>query len=105
MPATPAQAWLSLLVLGVCYVFPLLDRLILSLLVEPLKADLSLSDLQIGWLQGPAFAVLYATMGVPLGRLADLVNRFLARSFSLGPAEIGACFGPVMLLPDCSARS
>jgi MFS family permease len=74
-PVTPWQAWLSLLLLSVCYVFSLLDRLIISLLVEPVKSSLSLSDMQIGLLQGPAFAILYATTGVPLGRLADLVNR------------------------------
>ncbi len=72
---TPLRAWLTVLVLSVCYVFSLLDRLIISLLVEPMKHSLSLSDVQIGLLQGSAFAIFYATMGVPLGRLADRVNR------------------------------
>lgn len=72
---TPLRAWLAVLVLSVCYVFSLLDRLIISLLVEPMKQSLSLSDVQIGLLQGSAFAIFYATMGVPLGRLADRVNR------------------------------
>lgn len=74
MPS-PARAWLTVLVLSTCYVFSLLDRLIVSLLVEPMKQSLSLSDVQIGLLQGSAFAIFYATMGVPLGRLADRVNR------------------------------
>ncbi len=72
---TPLRAWMGLIVLSLCYVFSLLDRLVLSLLVEPLKMSLSLSDLQVGLLQGPAFVVLYATLGVPLGRLADLLSR------------------------------
>lgn len=71
----PLRAWLAVLVLSTCYVFSLLDRLIISLLVEPMKHSLSLSDVQIGLLQGSAFAIFYATMGVPLGRLADRVNR------------------------------
>ncbi|MBL8270036.1 MFS transporter, partial [Steroidobacter sp.] len=74
-PPTPLRAWLAVIVLSVCYVFSLLDRLIVSLLVEPMKHSLSLSDVQIGLLQGSAFAIFYATMGVPLGRLADRVNR------------------------------
>lgn len=69
------RAWLTLIMLSICYVFSLLDRLIISLLVDPLKASLSLSDVQVGLLQGPAFAILYATMGVPLGLLADRANR------------------------------
>lgn len=69
------RSWLTLVVLSICYVFSLLDRLILSLLVDPLKASLSLTDVQVGLLQGPAFAILYATMGVPLGLLADRANR------------------------------
>lgn len=73
--STPLRAWLAVLVLSVCYVFSLLDRLIVSLLVEPMKHSLALSDVQIGLLQGSAFAIFYATMGVPLGRLADRVNR------------------------------
>lgn len=74
-PPSPARAWLSVGILSICYVFSLLDRLIISLLVEPMKQSLSLSDVQIGLLQGPAFAIFYATAGVFLGRLADRVNR------------------------------
>src|SRR5262245_58001862 len=72
---SPARAWLTVLVLSTCYVFSLLDRLIVRLLVEPMKHSLSLSDVEIGLLQGSAFAIFYATMGVPLGRLADRANR------------------------------
>jgi MFS family permease len=57
------------------YVLSFVDRLIVTVVVEPLKADLLLSDVQIALLQGTAFAVFYAIMGVPLGRLADAVNR------------------------------
>jgi MFS family permease len=57
------------------YILSFVDRLIISVVVEPLKADFALSDVQISLLQGGAFAVFYAIMGVPLGRLADVVNR------------------------------
>lgn len=51
------------------------DRGILQVLVEPIKNDLHLSDAMIGFLVGPAFAVIFAIGGVPLGLLADRWNR------------------------------
>ncbi len=51
------------------------DRQILSLLVEPLRRDLGLSDVQMGLLQGLAFALIYSVAGIPLGRLADKWSR------------------------------
>jgi MFS family permease len=61
--------------LMVAYIFSYTDRTILSILVEPIKSDLSLSDTQIGLLLGPAFAIFYATMGLPFGWLADRYRR------------------------------
>ena len=59
----------------IAYVFSWVDRYILSLLIEPIKDDLGLSDTQIGLLLGFAFALFYATMGIPLGWLADRKRR------------------------------
>ena len=59
-------------VLVVVYVFNFIDRQILSILAEEIKADLNISDGDIGFLFGTAFAVFYAIFGIPLGRLADL---------------------------------
>lgn len=61
--------------LTLAYIVSFVDRYILGLLVEPIKADLELSDTQIGLILGPAFAIFYATMGLPLGWLADRVRR------------------------------
>ncbi len=57
--------------LVVVYVFNFVDRSILSILQDSIKAELDLSDTQLGWLQGLAFAALYSTLGVPIARWAD----------------------------------
>jgi MFS family permease len=69
----PARtAWFAVGALTVVYVFSFLDRQILSLLVEDLKAGLRLErDWQAGFLMGPAFAIFYTLFGFPLGRMAD----------------------------------
>ena len=73
--ASQLRAWWTLGLLTAAYVLSFVDRLIVTVVVEPLKADLLLSDVQISLLQGAAFAIFYAIMGVPLGRLADIANR------------------------------
>jgi MFS family permease len=68
-------AWYAVFVLTICYTLSFVDRLILAFLVGPLKADLHLSDTQIGLLQGLAFAFFYALLGVPMGLIADRMHR------------------------------
>ncbi|MCA3256280.1 MAG: MFS transporter [Alphaproteobacteria bacterium] len=68
-------AWYVLAVLCLGSVVSTLDRQVINLLVEPIKADLGVSDTQISLLQGFAFALFYAVMAVPLGRLADTASR------------------------------
>jgi MFS family permease len=70
-----ARAWWTVILLSSLYVFSFVDRLVLALLVAPLRSDLGLSDLQLGLLFGPAFGLFYATLGLPLARLADRGNR------------------------------
>jgi MFS transporter, Spinster family, sphingosine-1-phosphate transporter len=60
-----------------------LDRTILSVLQEPIKAELKLTDSQLGMISGPAFALFYALAGVPVARLADRVNRTKLLTFVL----------------------
>lgn len=68
-------AWYMVVLLTIAYIFSFVDRYILGLLIEPIKADLELSDTQIGLLLGPAFAIFYATIGLPLGWMADRKRR------------------------------
>lgn len=70
-----SRAWLTLGLLMLAYMVSLIDRQILSLMVDPIKAYLSISDGQIGLLQGFAFALFYCVLGIPLGRYADRANR------------------------------
>ncbi|HEY0682564.1 MAG TPA: MFS transporter [Steroidobacter sp.] len=70
-----AQAWYMVFVLLLFYIFSFIDRQIISLLVEPIKRDLQVTDTQIGLLQGFAFALFYTFFGIPIGRLADRMNR------------------------------
>lgn len=68
-------SWVIVAVLMVAYLLSYVDRSILSLLVNPIRADLNLSDTQLSLLHGFAFALFYATLGFPLGRMADSRNR------------------------------
>ena len=62
-------------VLTVVYVFNFVDRQILAILAQSIKTDLDLSDTQIGALSGVAFGIFYATLGIPIARLADKHSR------------------------------
>lgn len=64
-----------LLLLLLAYIFNFLDRQILGILAEPIKADLGLTDTQFGAIGGLAFALLYSVLGVPLALLADRTSR------------------------------
>jgi MFS family permease len=81
---TPAYAWYVVAIFIVAYSFAICDRAILSLLVQPIKTDLGLTDSQIGLLQGLAFAVCYTSFGLALGFIADRTDRRLL--FSAGIA-------------------
>jgi MFS family permease len=68
-------AWYSVSVLMLMYIFSFIDRTTISLIVEPMKRDLQISDTQIGMLQGLAFALLYTFLGLPIARLSDRYSR------------------------------
>ena len=71
----PATRNYALGVLVVVYTFNFIDRQILSILLEPIKLELGLSDTALGLLTGFAFALFYATLGIPIARYADKNNR------------------------------
>ncbi|MGI9309116.1 MAG: MFS transporter, partial [Gammaproteobacteria bacterium] len=71
----PAVAWFGVGVLVLAFIFSIADRIIISLLVDPIKADLNLSDSDMGLMMGPAFALFYALMGLPIGRMVDKRSR------------------------------
>ncbi|RAK60759.1 hypothetical protein DJ021_13555 [Phenylobacterium hankyongense] len=72
---TDRTAWITLATLAAAYGVHALDRSIFTLLVEPIKRELALSDAQLGLLTGLAFAIFYAALGLPMARLADRWNR------------------------------
>ena len=65
------RSHLSLLLLGLVYIFSYIDRQAIAVLIEPIKREFGASDTLMGLLTGLAFGVLYAGLGIPVGRLAD----------------------------------
>ncbi len=82
-PASPAYRGVVLAMLLLVYTFNFLDRQILGILAVPIKADLMLSDRQLGLLGGLAFALLYSTLAIPLAMLADRTSRTWVITVSL----------------------
>lgn len=74
-PTPTAYRYYVVGVLGLFSFFSFMDRSVLAVLVEPIKADLGISDTQIGLLSGFSFAIFYASFGIPLARLADRRSR------------------------------
>jgi MFS family permease len=69
------SAWYVVGVLTIAYIISFIDRQILSLLIEPIRRDLGLSDFQMAWIGPPAFATCFLLFGLVFGRLADRVGR------------------------------
>ena len=77
-PAAPERSsyqWYVVIICMVAYILSFVDRQILSLMIEPIKADLMLSDTQFSLLQGLAFSLFSAFLGVPIAALADKKSR------------------------------
>jgi predicted MFS family arabinose efflux permease len=75
LAAPSGYRFLVLALLFVVYAFNFIDRQILGILAPAIKADLGFTDTQLGWLGGPAFAIFYTALGVPIAWLADRSNR------------------------------
>jgi len=86
-------AWYVVVILMLAYVFAYLDRFILTLMVEPIKRDLGISDTQMSLVLGLAFAIFYTLLGIPIGRLADRANRrtIVAAGIAIWSIMTAAC--------------
>src|SRR5262245_6488360 len=71
-PVSRRYANYVLAVLLLAYIFNFIDRQIISILLQPIKEDLGASDSAMGFLSGTAFALFYATLGIPIARWADV---------------------------------
>ncbi|GFE91910.1 spinster family MFS transporter [Steroidobacter agaridevorans] len=69
--------------LAVTFAFVWLDRSLIMLLLQPIKEDLRVSDAQLGFVSGIAFALFYATVGLPISRWADTGNRVSITSIAI----------------------
>ncbi len=76
--------WYVVVICMLAYVFSFVDRQVLVLMIEPIKRDLHLTDTQFSLLNGFAFSLFYAVMGLPVAYLADRYAR--PRIISLGIA-------------------
>lgn len=100
---TPAYRTYVLIALLVVYIFNFIDRTIINILTEPIKLTFGLEDWQMGLLGGPAFAVLYTFIGIPIARGAERYNRVLIITlavalWSLFTALCGFAMSFMMLL-------
>ncbi|MEQ1491494.1 MAG: MFS transporter, partial [Terricaulis sp.] len=86
---TKAYRAYVLLVLVIIYTFNFIDRLLISIVQEPIKAEFGVSNFQLGLLGGPVFAILYTLLGIPIARMAERSNRITIVS-------IGAAIWSVM---------
>ena len=72
---SPLYAWYVVALLVLSYALGVVDRIVIGLLVKPIKADLQLSDTEIGIIQGFAFALFYTVFTLPVGYLVDRWRR------------------------------
>lgn len=70
-------------IITLVYSLSWVDRCLISLLLQPIKQDLNLSDTQLGFITGLAFAVFYTTLGIPIARWADSGNRVTITSMAV----------------------
>jgi len=89
----PASVWYAIGILALVNVFNWMDRMVLSILLPDIKADLHLSDTELGLLSGIAFAFFYAVFGFPLAWVVDRKNRktILAVCISAWSAMTAMC--------------
>ncbi len=89
----PAGAWFALLVLMAANTLNYVDRHIVSILAQSIKANLKLDDADLGFIMGTAFAVFYSVVGIAMGRISDLLARKKLMAFGLALWSAMTAFG------------
>lgn len=84
----PAVAWYAVVVFAIVLMLGELDRGIIGLLVQPIKRDMHLSDLQISYLIGLAPVIFYAAIGIPMARLVDSRKRNIVLAVGMGVGAV-----------------
>lgn len=98
----PRSAWYVVMILVIGYSLSFADRMVMSLLIAPIKHELGISDVGVSLLVGFAFATFYVLMGLPFGYLADRISRrnmivWGIVAWSVATALCGAAGGFAML--------
>ncbi len=78
------DAYYSLIVMTIVVMFTVIDRQIMSVMIEPMKQDFQISDTEVGLLIGAAFSITYGIAGLPIARFADRTNRRNLVAVSIG---------------------
>jgi predicted MFS family arabinose efflux permease len=93
LAVSPGKRWYALWVLTAVYLLNVADRFVVSTLIEPIKADLHLSDASVAFLTGVALAIFYVTAGLPIAVYADRNNRrnVVAAALALWSVMTAAC--------------
>ena len=68
-------AWFFTTLLLITYTVSFIDRAMINLLIDPIRSDLKLSDIQMGQILGPGFMISYILFSLPVGRMVDKFNR------------------------------
>jgi MFS family permease len=89
---SPARAWYGLVALTVGLLVATVDRGVISLLIEPIKRDLHVNDIDASLLIGGAFVSAYAFLGIPISRLADAKSRRLIIGLGMAFWSVMTCF-------------
>ena len=118
----PTRAWTLVAVLMLANIFSFVDRQIVSLLIDPIKRDIHVTDIGVSLLIGPTFAIFFSAMALPIGRMVDSTNRIklaaigialwsmmtmlsgFANTFALlFVARIGVAVGEAVLFPAANS--
>ena len=68
-------AWFLTTILLISYTVSIIDRAMINLLIDPIRSDLKLTDIQMGQILGPGFMISYILFSLPIGRMVDKFNR------------------------------